>query len=132
MKRMIETAVAPLKARIAELEAEIARLKKNSATSSKPPSSDVVKPPKPKPTTGGRRRKRRGGGQPGHPRHTRPPFPPEQVELVEKPYQIIEHRARLYRNRRTGQVLAAALPMEVRRAGGQDGAEGQCRARPLL
>lgn len=144
VKRMIEAAVAPLKARIAELEAEIARLSKNSTTSSKPPSSDIVKPPKPKPTTGGRRRKRRGGGQPGHRRHTRPPFPPEQVdqawvyewtavppawkplerfrvvqqvELVEKPFQVIEHRARLYRNRHTGQVLAAALPREVRRAG---------------
>jgi regulator of replication initiation timing len=32
----------------ARLKAEIAALKKNSATSSKPPSSDIVKPPKPK------------------------------------------------------------------------------------
>jgi len=139
----VAQAVAPLKARIAELEAENARLKKNSTTSSKPPSSDIVKPPR-QATGGGKRRKRRGGGQPGHPRHTRPPFPPErvdntwiyewttvpagwkplhrfrivqQVELVAKPYQVTEHRARRYENLRTGQVLAAELPREVRRAG---------------
>jgi transposase len=139
----VAKAVAPLKARIAELEAENARLKKNSTTSSKPPSSDIIKPPRPAPA-GGKRRKRRGGGQPHHPRHTRPLFSPEevdktwlyeweiipvgwkrlkrfhilqQVELVEKPYRVTEHRARLYENLRTGQVLAAPLPPEVRRAG---------------
>ena len=139
----VAAAIAPLKARIAELEAEIARLKKNSTTSSKPPSSDIVKPPRAK-ATGGKRGKRRGGGQPRHKRHTRPPFPPEQVdktwvyewttvppgwkrleqfsivqqvELVEKPYTVTEHRARLYENLRTGQLLAAPLPKDVRRAG---------------
>src|ERR1017187_9298661 len=79
VRRMIAEAIAPLKARIADLEAEIARLKKNSTTSSKPPSSDIVKPPRPK-SAGGKRGKRRGGGQRGHKRHTRPPFPPEQVD----------------------------------------------------
>jgi len=140
----VADAVAPLYARIAELEAELARLKKNSTTSSKPPSSDIVKPPRPAPSGGKGRRKRRRGGQPGHPRHTRPPFPPEQVnrtwvyewetvpagwkplkrfrivqqvELMEKPYRVAEHRARLYQNLRTGQVLAATLPPEVRRGG---------------
>jgi transposase len=140
----VAKAVAPLKARIAELEAEIARLKKNSSTSSKPPSSDIVKPPRSAPPGGKRRGKRRRGGQPGHARHTRPLFPPEQVdrtriyewetvpagwkplkrfrvvqqvELVEKPYKVTEHRARLYENLRTGQVLAATLPPEVRRGG---------------
>ena len=31
----------------------------------------------------------------------------QQVELVKKPYQVSEHRACLYKNRRTGQVLMA-------------------------
>ncbi len=140
----VAKAVAPLMARIAELEAEVARLKKNSRTSSKPPSSDIVKPPRPSGGSGKRRGKRRGGGQPGHLRHTRPAFPPEQVdktwlyewetvpagwkplqqyrvtqqvELMEKPYKVIEHRARLYQNLQTGQILAAPLPKDVRRAG---------------
>jgi transposase len=143
VRQMIAEAIAPLKARIAELEAENARLKKNSTTSSKPPSSDIVKPPRPK-SAGGKRGERRGGGQPGHKRHSRQPFPPEQVdatwlyewtdvpagwkpleqfsivqqvELVEKPYTVTEYRARLYENLRTGQVLAAPLPRDVRRAG---------------
>ena len=57
----VAKAVAPLKARIAAMEAEnerlkteIAKLKKNSSTSSKPPSSDIVKPPRP-PNSGGKR-----------------------------------------------------------------------------
>ena len=149
VRRLIEEAVAPLKARIVELEAEnerlkaeIAKLKKNSATSSKPPSSDIVKPPRP-PASSGKRGKRRAGGQLGHARHTRPVFPPEQVdetwdyewedvpagwkaldrfcivqqvELIEKPYIVVEHRARLYQNLRTSRILAAPLPSEVRRA----------------
>ena len=122
----VAQAIAPLLARIAELEAEVARLKKNSTTSSKPPSSDIVKPPHPAPG-GGRRRKRRRGGQPGHRRHTRAPFPAEQVdqawiyewpesevgpdwepldefrvvqqvELVEKLFEVTEHCARLYQS----------------------------------
>ena len=143
VRQMIAEAVAPLKTRIAELEAENARLKKNSTNSSKPPSSDIVKPPRPAPA-GGKRGKRRGGGQPHHPRHTRSLFPPEQVdrtwdyewetlpagwkplerfrivqqvELVEKPCLVSEHRARLYENLHTGRVVAAPLPQEVRRAG---------------
>ena len=53
-----------LEARIVQLEAENARLKKNSSNSSKPPSSDIVKP-KLKPLQG-KKRKRKIGGQPGH------------------------------------------------------------------
>ena len=69
---MIEAAVAkataPLLERIAALEAELAKAKKNSSNSSKPPSSDLVKPPKP-PRKDGKKRKR--GGQPGHEQHLR-------------------------------------------------------------
>src|SRR3954466_16257613 len=63
--------------RLAILEAELAAARKNSSTSSKPPSSDIVKPPKPALPEG--QDQRRIGGQPGHPRHERALFPPEQV-----------------------------------------------------
>jgi transposase len=137
--------IGELEAEVKRLHAEVARLKKDSSTSSKPPSSDIVKPPRPAPG-GGKRRKRRRGGQPGHRRHTRAPFPPErvdhawiyewpesevgpdwepldefrvvqQVELVEKLFEVTEHRARLYRSRTTGEVIAAPLPDDVRLAG---------------
>lgn len=146
VRDLIEAAVAPLRARIAELEAEVARLKKDSSTSSKPPSSDIVKPPRP-PATGGRRGKRRRGGQFGHRQHLRPSFPPErvdhlppifewtgeplgpewipteefrtiqQVELAEKLVEVTEYRARWYRSRVTGEVIAASFPEDVVRAG---------------
>ena len=61
VQRLIAQAVAPLVARIAaqdqqiaalkaentQLREEAARFKKNSSNSSKPPSSDIVKPPPP-------------------------------------------------------------------------------------
>ena len=50
-------------------------MRKDSSTSSKPPSSDLVKPPPPPLPQG--QTKRTLGGQPGHPRHERPLFPPE-------------------------------------------------------
>jgi transposase len=83
VETLIEAAVAPLRATITDLVAQVeqletenARLKKNSSTSSKPPSSDIVKPKKP-PSKDGKKRKR--GGQPGHEQHLRSPFPPEAV-----------------------------------------------------
>jgi transposase len=67
-----------LTARIAELELELAKARKDSSTSSKPPSSDIVKPkPKKKP---GRSKKPRKGGQPGHKQQLRKPLPPERVD----------------------------------------------------
>lgn len=72
-----------LEARVIQLEAELAKAKKNSGNSSKPPSSDIVNPPK-KNGQGkrGRPRKAKRGGQPGHPRHERPPFSPEEVDAT--------------------------------------------------
>jgi transposase len=69
----LETQVAALTARVAELEA---RVNQDSSNSSKPPSSDGphVKPAPPK-TPSGRNR----GGQPGHPKHDRVILPPDEV-----------------------------------------------------
>jgi transposase len=140
VKRLIAEAMAPLQKRIAELEAEVARLKKNSSNSSKPPSSDIVKPPRADPPGG---QKRHIGGQPGHEKHQRPEFPPEridkvvpyelpapgrlvalnrwrklqQMELVEKPFVITEYRARLYRDPVTGTIYPSPFPPEIAAAG---------------
>lgn len=140
--------------RIAELEAEvrrlseiIARLSKNSSNSSKPPSSDIVKPPKAsKPKS--RRKKRKIGGQPGHAKHEREPFTPDeldgvldyelnccpccgggvrpqrskarvvqQIEIISKPVEIIEHRAQGGWCRRCQRVVYATLPAPVEHGG---------------
>src|SRR3954463_3630255 len=69
--------VAGLEASPAQVQAQLAAARKDSSTSSKPPSSDIVKPPKPPPPPGQERR--HAGGQPGHPKHERLAFPPEQV-----------------------------------------------------
>ena len=75
---------AQLQARVAALEAENARLlaqlaaaRKHSGNSSKPPSSDITKPA---PKTRGSSRRRKIGGQPGHARHQRPSFAPDQID----------------------------------------------------
>jgi transposase len=41
----------------------------------------------------------------------------QQVELAKKLFEVTEHRARLYRSQATGEIVAAALPEEVRQAG---------------
>lgn len=65
--------VVALQAQVDELTAQIVRLSKTSANSSKRPSSDdLTKPPRQKQPPGARGI----GGQPGHPRHERPAFPP--------------------------------------------------------
>ena len=145
VKKLIAEAIAPLLARIAELEAEIARLKKNSSNSSKPPSSDIVKPPKPAGPQGG---KRKIGGQPGHEGHFRPPFtaeeidhvepytlntcpdcggkltaakaPPrvvQQVELAPRLVEVTEHRAGAFYCRHCDQIHYAPLPAAVEQGG---------------
>jgi transposase len=145
-KKKIEDLTARLlamEAKLAALEAKIARLTRDSSTSSKPPSSDIVKPP---PSgTSGKQQKRSVGGQPGHTRHERTAFPPERVDrvityeltreeakglrvlkawsvvqqadLVESPITVTEHRARKYVDSRTGSVVYASMPVEIRGAG---------------
>ncbi len=76
-----EARIAALEKRNAELERELAKLRKDSSTSSKPPSSDIVKPPKDAKTSK-EKGKRKKGAQPGHPKHEREPFPPEEVDEV--------------------------------------------------
>ncbi|MBI3491938.1 MAG: hypothetical protein HY047_09180 [Acidobacteria bacterium] len=72
--------MATLKAELATLKAKLAASQKNSANSSKPPSSDIVKPPRPSSPKDKAMRKRKRGAQPGHPRHERPPFTPEEID----------------------------------------------------
>jgi len=159
----VREATEPLEQRITELEREVdqlrrendqlrrendqlrrenAQLKKDSSTSSKPPSSDIVKPKKLAAKHKGKRKRRRGG-QPGHEKHEREMFEPEQVdhvyeydwpdageliplhdwhvvqqvELVDRPFVVREHRARKYRCPRTGRIVVAPLPDDVQRGG---------------
>lgn len=77
----LQAQVDALQAQIVELREQLASARKDSSTSSKPPSSAIVKP-KPAPEAGSD--KRLIGGQPGHARHAREPFPPEQVSKFEE------------------------------------------------
>jgi transposase len=77
----LQTRLDASRADAATLRAQLAAARKDSSTSSKPPSSDIVKP-KPAPLPDGS--PRAIGGQPGHPKHERQPFPPEQVGHFEE------------------------------------------------
>ena len=126
----------------AMLREKIAQLEKNSSNSSKPPSSDIVKPTK---TPHGFGTKRQLGGQNGHTKFSRQPFKPDevdevikyelkgrdavglkpldewfviqQIELPEKMYRVIEHRARKYLDTATGKIRIAPIPAQIRRGG---------------
>jgi len=139
--------VLDLVKRVEALEAEVARLRKNSSTSSKPPSSDITRPPRDK-SRGEKEGKRKKGGQPGHDKHEREPFDPDeiedvfeyeieecpdcggdlkgapsmgrvlqQVELVERPFRVSEHRAHGYWCPHCRIHMEAQLPPEVERGG---------------
>src|SRR3954471_16113040 len=75
--RRLQAQLEQLQATVSRLEEQLASARKDSSPSSKPPSSDIVKPPPPPPPVG--QDKRKIGGQPGHPKHERALFPPEQV-----------------------------------------------------
>ena len=68
--------IATLEKQVAELTDKVAKLSKNSSNSSKPPSSDIVKPSRKKKSNGSRNI----GGQPGHTKHERTPFTPEEID----------------------------------------------------
>ncbi len=74
--------VKQLQKKIKEQEKKIAKLSKNSSNSSKPPSSDDITKPKPKPKSnnGDEDKKNKIGAQPGHPKHQRPPFSPDEID----------------------------------------------------
>jgi transposase len=138
--------VAQLNTRVAELEAKLAAARKDSRTSSKPPSSDIVKPPKDGPGRK-KKKRRRGGqaGHPRHERPTFPPEQVDtthdyvleecpdcggrlqdaaaaprviqQVEIVEKPIIITEHRGLASWCAKCQKVHYGALPQPVTEAG---------------
>jgi transposase len=152
VKELIDAAVTPLRAKLAELEAmverlqaENARLKKNSSTSSKPPSSDIVKPKRTL-LKGGKKRRR--GGQSGHDPHLRTAFRPEeidefvpytlrccpecggslcpsqeppkivqQVEILVRPTRVTEHQGLAYWCPRCQKVHYAPFPDALEKAG---------------
>ena len=140
----LEKQNAALQERCAKLESDLAKARKDSSNSSKPPSSDIVKPPR----AMGRPSNGKIGGQPGHERHERPAFPPDQVdqilehkldrcpdcggalrpldypprvvqqvELVEKPVVVTEHRVPACQCGQCGKIHYAKLPSEVDRGG---------------
>lgn len=142
----LEAQVVDLKAQVAGLTAQVAKLLKNSSNSSKPPSSDIIKPLKPPAPRGNTQRKI--GGQPGHPKHDREPFAPEelddtrqyeldccpdcggqlrssaakarvvqQVELIDRPVEIVEHRSEACWCSRCRKNVYAPLPPAVDQGG---------------
>jgi transposase len=129
--------------KICKLQEQLAGSKKDSRNSSKPPSSDIVKPPK-RPSL---RRRRRGGqkGHPRHERppfnpgdidflkrHAHElcpqcggpveqlPTPTQvlvQMELVEKPTLVTEHRSGTCRCHACRQDFTQPIPPEIAAAG---------------
>jgi transposase len=113
---VLQRRVDGLAQRLAALEAELAKANKNSANSSKPPSSDLVKPPRPAVAKGGKRKR---GAQPGHPRHERTPFAPDEIDhtfnycLTHCPDCGGKLRSRKVEPRVVQQVEIVATPIEI-------------------
>lgn len=103
VRAVIQAIIDHYERRIAELEAEIARLKKTPRNSSLPPSSEHphAKPPPAKPKS-----QRPRGGQPGHEKHERTLIPTEQCQ------QVVPVKPR--RCRRCGQKLCGHDPAPLR------------------
>ena len=108
---------AALERELAELRERLARLEKNSSNSSKPPSSDIVKPPAAAEKK--RRSRRKRGAQPGHPKHERPAFSPEDIDRIrdyefercpdcDGPLEVLDEPARVLQ-----QIEAVARPTKI-------------------
>jgi transposase len=142
-----QQSIASLLDELRQVKERLAGARKDSSTSSKPPSSDIVKPGKDPATPESSPRK--GGGQPGHAKHTRNPFSPEeltgephthrmthcpschtpvvpadqlprivqQIEIVQPPLDITEHRALPYWCPQCCRIHYAALPGDVELGG---------------
>jgi transposase len=69
---------------IEALQRKIAQLSKSSSNSSKRPSSDDITKPKKggKKNQGAHEKGNHIGGQPGHPKHTRAPYPPAAISHI--------------------------------------------------
>jgi transposase len=79
----LDEQVRALQQEIEALQRKIAQLSKDSSNSSKRPSSDdITKPKGGKNIQGVDVTNGKIGGQPGHERHTRPPYPPQAIDQV--------------------------------------------------
>ena len=77
----LDAQVQALHQEIEALQRKIAQLSKDSSNSSKRPSSDdITKPKGGKNTRAADPKNGKIGAQPGHERHTRPPYPPEAID----------------------------------------------------
>ncbi|MBI4707708.1 MAG: IS66 family transposase [Candidatus Omnitrophica bacterium] len=143
----LQTSNAKLQKHIVELETELAKLRKNSSTSSKPPSSDIVKPPKTYPESNPEKKCKQGAqlGHPKHDRlafapedidetheytldtcpdcgsflcsANKAPRVIQQVEVIEKPIRIDEHRGLAYWCENCQKVHYGKLPPAVEKGG---------------
>lgn len=139
----LERLVAELMQRVDQLERELAAARKDSSNSSKPPSSDIVKKPTSKGGGRRKRKRKPGGqkGHPKHERPPflpdeiddawdytlsacpdcggkldtsgKAPKVIQQVEIVEKPIRIDEHRGLAYWCSACKKIHYAPLPAEV-------------------
>lgn len=71
--------IEALQKKVQEQQRKIAKLSRNSSNSHKPPSSDDITKPK-SPNKKEKKGTRSIGGQPGHPKHERPPFSEDELD----------------------------------------------------
>ena len=141
----LKALVAELKAQVARLAEQVAKLSKNSSNSSKPPSSDIVKPSKPAPSKKTKRKIGGQPGHAKHERppfsreeidevrqyrlkrcpdcggavstRAKGARVVQQVEILERPIEIVEHRAGGCWCRRCRKLVFAPLPAAVQKGG---------------